>query len=281
MFTVLLGSLLAAQGPVQLASAGFNAVKVPRALATSLEETFALRLSQGAIRVTTQKDVATVLGVERQKQLLGCADDATSCLAELAGALGSEGIIRGEVTQVGRVLQVVVRVLTPSGQVVYSGLRRVKSNEAALGAIDELADEAHRVLTEKLRPPASEPQAVVAPIERAPTVSEAVAVPVAPARTAPWVVVGVGAGLAALGLIAQVLAIVDYNQLADLSRPVSDATTLRERGKVEQAIGLSLLAAGGLTTVVGIVWAALDAPVGASAWLSTTGGGVTLSGAWP
>lgn len=36
-----------------------------------------------------------MIGLERQKKLLGCADDRSSCVAELAGALGTDGIIVG------------------------------------------------------------------------------------------------------------------------------------------------------------------------------------------
>ena len=52
----------------------------------------------GAIRdqgfeVLTSSDMVAVLGIERQRQLLGCAD--TSCMAELGGALGSAYLVHG------------------------------------------------------------------------------------------------------------------------------------------------------------------------------------------
>ena len=39
------------------------------------------------IRVMTSGEVAQVIGLERQKQLLGCSETGASCMAELAGAL--------------------------------------------------------------------------------------------------------------------------------------------------------------------------------------------------
>lgn len=280
MLHVLLVSALAAQTPIQLASVGFSAVKVPRALVVTLEETFAHRLSQGsAVRVTTQKDVATVLGVERQKQLLGCADDTSSCLAELAGALGSEGLIRGEVTQFGRVLQVSVRIIDPKGAVLFSGLRRVKGDEAMLVAIDELANDALAALVPRLRPPtpvvvvAKEPVAVAHPSEPAPPPSP---------RVGPWVLAGVGGVLLVGGAIAQGLAVADYTLLGDRTKPVADPIGLRERGKLTQVVGLSLLAAGGIAATVGVLWALLGAPAtNAGLWLSPDGAGLALGGVWP
>lgn len=146
-------SLVLVAAPIQLASVGFTSVKVAKPLVTSFEETFALRLSQdGRVRVTTRRDVVTMLGVERQRQLLGCAEDSTSCLAELAGALGSEGVIIGEVAQVGRVLQLTIKVLSPTGKPLYSTLRRVKGEEAMLAELDAVALEAGAAVTLALRP---------------------------------------------------------------------------------------------------------------------------------
>jgi hypothetical protein len=36
-----------------------------------------------------------LLGLERQKQMLGCAEDSSNCLAELAGALGARFVLNG------------------------------------------------------------------------------------------------------------------------------------------------------------------------------------------
>src|SRR5947207_17625 len=49
--------------------------------------------ARGFFNVLSSKDVETLLGVERQKQMLGCADDASSCLSELAGALGARFVL--------------------------------------------------------------------------------------------------------------------------------------------------------------------------------------------
>jgi hypothetical protein len=281
MFGTVLSALLAAQAPVQLASVGFTAVKLPRALVSSLEETFAHRLSEGGlVRVTTQKDVVTLLGVERQKQLLGCADDGSSCLAELAGALGSEGFIRGDVAQAGRVLQVTIRILTPTGGVLFSGLRRVKGEEAALAAIDELAAEALQAVLPKLRPSevAKQAEPVVTPVE--PVKVATTAAPTGPGA-GPWVLAGLGAAVLVTGGVLQGFAIADYTALRDPVTSNSDALTRRDGGKLKQGLGLSFIGAGGVAVVAGVLWAMLGASVSTSAWLAPSGGGVAVSGVCP
>ena len=56
---------------------------------------------RGFFQVISQQDIATMLGLERQKQLMGCADDSTSCLAELSGALGARFVMSGTLTRLG------------------------------------------------------------------------------------------------------------------------------------------------------------------------------------
>lgn len=272
--------LVVAAAPIQLASVGFTSVKVSRPLVASFEETFALRLSQGGtVRVTTPRDVVTVLGLERQRQLMGCADDSSSCLAELAGALGSEGIVMGEVAQVGRVLQLTIKVLSPGGKPLYSTLRRVKGEEAMLAELDAVALEAVAALTTVLRPvkvvepPPVKPAEVVVTAPPPP--------PAAPAPVAPWVVLGVGGAFAVAGGVLQGLAVADFNRLADHSAQVDSPSALRDAGKLKQLIGLSLLGAGGAAVIAGALWLALvPSPVAPTVWFSPDAAGLMVVGAW-
>lgn len=272
--------LVVAAAPIQLASVGFTSVKVSRPLVASFEETFALRLSQGGtVRVTTPRDVITVLGIERQRQLMGCADDSSSCLAELAGALGSEGIVMGEVAQVGRVLQLTIKILSPGGRPLYSTLRRVKGEEAMLAELDAVALEAVAALTTVLRPV----KVVEAPPVKAAevVVTAPVPPPAAPAPVAPWVVLGVGGAFAVAGGVLQGLAVADFNRLSDHSAQVDSPTALRDAGKLKQLIGLSLLGAGGAAVIAGALWLALvPSPVAPTVWLSPDAAGLMVVGAW-
>lgn len=280
MMSVL--SLVLVAAPIQLASVGFTSVKVSKPLVASFEETFALRLSQsGQVRVTTPRDVVTVLGVERQRQLLGCADDSTSCLAELAGALGSEGIVMGEVAQVGRVLQLTIKVLSPGGKPLYSTLRRVKGEEALLAELDAVAVEAVTTLLAALRPPKAVVEAPLATVTTREVVKPPVVPDPPPRPVGPWVVLGAGGVLAVAGGVLQGLAVADLNRLADHTVSVDSPSALRDAGKLKQLFGLSLLGAGGAAVIAGALWLALGVPrVAPTAWLSAEGSGFALVGAW-
>src|SRR5262245_53582869 len=57
-------------------------------------EEVARALPAGAFKVTTQQQLATVLGLERQRQLAGCSEEASSCAAEVASALGADVVVQ-------------------------------------------------------------------------------------------------------------------------------------------------------------------------------------------
>lgn len=276
--------------PIRLASVGFNQVRIKRDLAVSFEETFALRLAEtGLVRVTTPRDVASILGVERQKQLLGCADAQTSCLAELAGALGAEGIITGEIALVGKVYQLTIKVLSPrDGRPLYQVLKRVKGEEEVLEELDRVAVDAAKKVTAALRAnvpakavasaPAPEPKPVVT---EAPVVETAAPGVEAPApRVAPWVVLAVGGAVLVGGAVTEGLAMADYASLR--SAPVGpELNTLSESGKTRQAIGLTLVGVGGAVVVGSLVWLLVGAPAKApmiSASISAERASVVVAG---
>ena len=50
--------------------------------------------------VLSQADIGALIGLERQKKMLGCGDDF-SCLAEIGGALGAEYVLSTQVGQIG------------------------------------------------------------------------------------------------------------------------------------------------------------------------------------
>src|SRR3990167_8754083 len=85
---------------------------------------------RGYFRSLTTKDVQTILGVERQKQLLGCSDDQSSCLSELAGALGAPYVLGGTISQIGPSLQLSMQLLdVAKSQVVARSIRIARDVE--------------------------------------------------------------------------------------------------------------------------------------------------------
>jgi TolB-like protein len=81
---------------LELRSLGAEAEKA--ALLSEVALTEAARFRD--VETIGRSDVATMLGFERQKQLLGCAEDA-ACLVEIAGALGAEYLLVGSLGRLG------------------------------------------------------------------------------------------------------------------------------------------------------------------------------------
>jgi hypothetical protein len=80
---------------------------VPAEMAQNLTAVIAAELGRyDHVRVLSSREMALLLGLERQKELLGCSDD--SCVSQLAGALGADEILGG---QIGTIEQSVVFTL--------------------------------------------------------------------------------------------------------------------------------------------------------------------------
>ena len=95
----LLFTVLTAAEPIRLAAPQLQCAAIDGAKAQFFSDYFAQELAATGLRVTTRAEILAVVGLERQKQLLGCSEDATSCLTELAGALGVEAIVTGSVAK--------------------------------------------------------------------------------------------------------------------------------------------------------------------------------------
>lgn len=126
---------LAAAEPVKLAQPGLTLVDVDPAKGSFLAETLAAAMTSRSVRVVTQKEIASMLGLERQKQLLGCSDESSSCVAELGSALGVDGVLLGDVAHLGKRFQFNLKVLSPKDGAVLS-LRTGKA-----GSEEELVDQ--------------------------------------------------------------------------------------------------------------------------------------------
>jgi hypothetical protein len=101
LFAPLCVVLAAAAGnevTFKAASAGLSVTGVPADRAEFYSEYVAQQLVAGGLKVVTPKEVASLLGMERQRQLLGCSDQG-SCIAEIASALGADGVVQGEVAR--------------------------------------------------------------------------------------------------------------------------------------------------------------------------------------
>lgn len=133
---VMLSALAAA--PVSLGAPRFQVIDLDEKQGDWFSEHFAQQLSQQGIRVTSNAQLVAVLGFERQKQLMGC--DESGCVAELANALGVDGLITGTVAKFGEFLQVNVNVVAASTSkplAVWSA--RLRDEEALFEAMKAAA----------------------------------------------------------------------------------------------------------------------------------------------
>lgn len=169
MFASLV-ALAVAASPVKLAALPFERAGIDEGLATLVQDSLVNHLAEKPfLQIVTDRDMAALLGLEREKQLLGCAGDSRSCVAELTGALGVEALVTGSIGRAGRSFQLNVKVIDAAGAKTLFAFSSepVANEEALLGLCASLAE------------------SIAARFEaRAPGASSA----------APWVLVGVGAG---------------------------------------------------------------------------------------
>jgi hypothetical protein len=248
---------------VQEISAGQGVdAAVARSFSTSLARELERR---GVHEVVSAQDVVSLLGAERERQLLGCSDESMSCLTELAGAVNARFVVSGSLVRLGSAWQL-------SLQTVDTGTSR------ATGRAIRMAREAEELVDNWSF-----------------TVAEAVGLPAPeqPSRLAPATLVGVGAAAAIGGGIVLVLSIFREAELAtELRLADSNPSVLRPAAAydaeasaigVQRWIGAGLAAAGVALAAVGIVWfARAGAPRAQLAVLpSPSGGIVVIAGAWP
>lgn len=124
----------------------------------------------GLFKVISSAEIATLLGAERQRQLMGCSDD--SCLTELTEALGARLLLQGQVGKVGENYLVSVRLIDPrramvlgraSAQTTESGLLLTLLWKAVQDTIDASAANVPPAVGEqwRTRKRAEPPEAVV------------------------------------------------------------------------------------------------------------------------
>ncbi len=103
-------ALAVAASPIKVAVTRLNLVDSSDSRADFYTDHLADRLAEQGLAVTSPREVSAMLGHERQRQLSGCADES-NCLAEIADALGVEGLVLGHIAQVGKAFQVNLKVI--------------------------------------------------------------------------------------------------------------------------------------------------------------------------
>jgi hypothetical protein len=115
---------------------------VPRETAQLVGDALAGELrKRPGVSVLTQADVAALLGVEKTRQMLGCAE--SGCMAEIGGALGADRVVHGSLGRVGESLVVNVSALDPKRPAAAASVSerlRGGGEEAFLDVLPAVAD---------------------------------------------------------------------------------------------------------------------------------------------
>lgn len=170
----------------------------------------------GVYRPISDKEVQALISLERQKQLLGCAEEDSSCLAELGGALGAEKLLTTEVTKVGTRFQVNLTLFqTATGSVAARETAYAEDSEDALL---ETVEAAAHALMSKLRQPNDPPPPELVARK-------------GPSKALSYAGIAVGGTM----MLAGTVGLLRSNQLADELRDGPDAITNEE--EFQQAFG--------------------------------------------
>jgi hypothetical protein len=232
--------------PVHLATVGLTGVDVDAKKLDFLTEYLGQCLGKAGVAVTTPAAVQAVLGMERQRQLLGCADEKGSCLAEISGALGVDGIVVGSVAKVGAGYAITLKIVgARDGQMLAAENERVSNEDALLDFLSRAA------------------------IRMAGEVGQKLGRPVTPAAAGPdlrlWALapagVAVAAGVVAGVMFGQSSSAASRLRSGDITvGPYGSALRLSQQGQTAQTAGWVLAA----VATVGVAGAAVLFGVGSA-----------------
>ncbi len=227
-------------------------------IAESINEQVLTDLGREArLDVLGTSDVQAVLGLERQRQLLGCSD-SSSCLVEISGALGAPWLVSGSLAKFGRATRVDLKLLrTRDGKVVFRDGQTFKDDSEVFEAVSVLVAKLLKAVdfTEGATPdaPVVDSNAKPIPDEPPPAIASAPSTPAPSNSTGKWVVGGVGLAAVLAGGFVCGLGFANY-----------DSTKARRADLEYSAAQSSYAAANSLKLAGGIIGGAGLAAVGAA-----------------
>jgi hypothetical protein len=262
MLTWFLVAVVSQAAPLKVAAPDFTFVGLDPTLGAVFQDRFLGRLGSPELQVTTQRDVQQLLGLERQRELLGCTTTSTSCIAELAGALGVDAVLTGSLARSDSGFIVSLRVLRSNdGQPLATPNTRVSSEAALLDWLDETAD-ALRV--ELLRATGRVVEARASPLAR-------------------WVPGLVGGALIIGGGVCLGVSGANYAALTGPNPPpAGEISSVRKTGETLLPVGAALVGVGVVGLVGSLVWnAAANKPVQAALVPVREGAVLSVGGTFP
>ncbi len=219
--------------------------------------------ARGYFQVLTQRDMSTMLSIERQKQLLGCSDNASECFAELSGAVGARFVMSGSVARLGDAYQLTLSTLDSQKAQPLGRATRVAKDLGTLQA----------------QLPFAVAEATATPF------------PAPPSRVLPYTLMGLGAGgvvFGGVGLIINISAESQFTSELELGRTGGLLTQTRaqyETRASQIALGrgasIGIASAGAVLFIIGLLVNPADVPGRGAVAVVPTGNGFALVGVLP
>jgi hypothetical protein len=208
-------------------------------------EHLALQLKLQGLQVVTQRELETMLGVERQKALLGCNDGSTSCSAELASALGADAIVIGDIGHLGPTYQVNLKAIAGKDGKTLAAF--AESTGAEDKVLELLSVAAPRLA-----------ESIFKNLGRVPPPNAALVSGSAGPRRFAWAPLAGGALLVAGGGVSFFLAGQTYSELSS-GKPLTEADgrSVVARGQTQELLGMVGIGLGAAALVTGAVMYAL------------------------
>lgn len=236
-----------------------------------MTDDLAQQLTRRGVKVMSPSDIRALIGVERQKQLLGCDDDTSSCLAELGDALGADGVVTGNLGKFGDSFQLNVKIVAHDGNVLTTYSQKFAS-EAALvegvsAAAKQLAKETYRAMGREA------PVAIVDDTQPSRFGRPAVLVPLA-----------VGVAFVGAGIGLRLASQQELDALTSPAAPMTDGeiSSHVSQGRTYQALSFVGFGLGAAALITGAVLA-VKGPSNDTAVSfvpSTTGGSIAVAGSF-
>ncbi|MBX7101489.1 MAG: hypothetical protein K1X89_27490 [Myxococcaceae bacterium] len=272
----LLAALAVAAAP-KIAAVPFNVVDLSSDRATFYTEHFGDRLVDQGVEVVTPREMGALLGLERQKQLVGCSEENSSCVTELANALGVEGLLLGDIVKLPAGFQLNLKIISASSG---KRLAAFSSQVADEGALISTLTQAARPMAEQLSRALGRTLSPMAVVATEPPVATAAAS--GGARRWWWVPAAVG-GLALVGGVVG-LAGAERSRVT-LENDRLDAQTasgVLSTGQTARTLGFVGVGVAGLAAAAtGVLLLGTSAPVSPVAAVTPGGGMVGVRGSLP
>ncbi|MBK7860338.1 MAG: hypothetical protein IPJ65_17350 [Archangiaceae bacterium] len=230
--------------PIRVAVPALKVVNLDEKLGDFYASHLAQQLSYRGINTITATEIAALLGLERQRQLLGCSDD--SCKGDLMASLGVDGLLVGSVTRLDKSYQLDVRILAPNGAArpLAAASANTEDGDRLVGIFTviaaQLADELSQKLGRKLDHAGG--AEVVLHASRVKRTS--------------WVPLAVGVAATAAGAVLLAVARGEYNQLLTPRTPAmaqqydaAKVDSIISAGQLHQTVGWVMVGVGGACVI--------------------------------